>query len=655
VTSNAAADRVLAGLDEQQVAAVLAPPGPVRIMAGAGTGKTRTVTHRIAYQHLTDAVPANLLLAVTHSNKAAGEMRDRLGGLGVGSVQARTFHAAALRQLRYFWRATGLPGDGPVLLDADGKGTYYRYLRAALGATLGMPGKNVEATLVTDLGTELTWAAARDLTAEQYLHQAKAAGRRPGMDITAVAGAIERYTTAKRDNGVLDFADLLTFCARLIEQDERVAITVRNQYTAFVVDEYQDTDRAQQRLLDAWLGARDNVAVVGDARQAIYAFKGSETSLIRGFTVRFPNAVTVDLVKDYRSTTQVVDAANRLMAGTPEAIGPRLVGILGNGPHPVALRCNDEDDEDAKIVETVRGWMRKRVPAEEIAILHRFNVQAVKITAALRDAGIPVVGGDGSAYFDRREITQVLALIREHATQTPDGDAFDILERTLTQIGYDPDSPPDGTGAARERWDALDALRTLVQSLPERLTSTIRALSTDLDRRAAEDHVPPGRGAVTVTTIHKAKGLEWEACLIARATEGSLPSVYATTPAEVAEERRLAYVAATRAKRYLVATWAAGRPGGRSGRPSSFLTALVPPRLAPSPAPRAHQPRTRTSQAAARSGDPARAARFSAGQRVTHDKFGMGKVVAVRDGNVTIDFGASGKRTVRPDNKLTAL
>lgn len=653
MAGNAAADRALAGLDEEQVAAVIAPPGPLRIMAGAGTGKTRTVTHRIAYQHLSGLAPANLVLAVTHSNKAAGEMRDRLGRLGVGNVQARTFHAAALRQLRYFWRATGLPGDGPVLLDADGKGTFYRYLRAALGATLGMPDKYVDATFVTDLATELTWAAARDLNAEQYLQQAKAAGRQPEMEIGAVAAAIRRYTTAKRDTEVLDFADLLAFCARLIEQDEQVATTVRNQYTAFVVDEYQDTDPAQQRLLNAWLGSRDNVAVVGDARQAIYAFKGSDTSLIRDFTVRFPHAMTVDLIKDYRSTTQIVDAANRLMALTPEAVGPQLVGMLGGGPDPVVVRCSDEDDEDARIVATVRGWLQKGVRAEEIAVLHRFNVQAVKITAALRDGGIPVVGGDGSAYFDRREITQVLALLRARASQAPVNNPFEVLEQTLAQVGYDPDSPPDGTGAARERWDALDTLRALVLSLPKHLTSTVGTLSVDLDRRAAEDHVPPGRGAVTVTTIHKAKGLEWEACIIARANDGSLPSVYATTPAEIAEERRLAYVATTRAKRHLVATWAVVRPGGRSGRQSPFLALLVPPR--PIPARTARPRPSPVTERRAPAHVPVSAARFEVGQRVTHDRHGLGRVVDVRSGKVTIDFGASGRRTLPSDNKVIAL
>ncbi|GEP70357.1 DNA helicase [Cellulomonas soli] len=612
-------------------------------MAGAGTGKTRTVTHRIAYQHLTGAVPANLVLAVTHSTKAAGEMRDRLGLLGVGHVQARTFHAAALRQLRYFWRATGLPGDAPVLLDVDGKGAYYRYLRAALGRTLGMPATAVDPTVVTDLATELAWAAARDLPADRYPQQAKAAGRRPGTDLATIADAMARYTAAKRADGVLDFADLLASCARLLEEDEQVATTIRAQYAAFVVDEYQDTDPAQQRLLDAWLGGRDAIAVVGDARQAVYAFKGAQTSLIRDFPVRFPHAVTVDLVKDYRSTTQVVDAANRLMAGTPEAAGPMLVGMLGEGPDPVAIRCDDEDEEDARIVATVRRWLREGVPAEEIAVLHRFNAQAVTITAALRDAGVSVVGGDGSAFFDRREITQVLALLRASAAQAPDDDLADALERALGQVGYDPDRPPDGIGAARERWDALDALRALVESLPAPLTRTIGALSADLDRRAAEDHVPPGRGAVTVTTIHKAKGREWEACLIARATDGSLPSVYATTPAELAEERRLAYVAATRARRHLVATWAAGRPSGRPGRPSPFLSALTPERERP-----------------ARTGEGARAATtsaalFAVGQRVTHDRHGLGRVVDVRGGSVTIDFGADGRRTVRPDHTLIAL
>ena len=634
------ADRVLAGLDEQQTAAVVAPPGPVRIMAGAGTGKTRTITHRIAYQHLTGDVPAHVVLAVTHSSKAAGEMRDRLARLGVGGVQARTFHAAALRQLRYFWRATGLPGDGPVLVDADGPGAQYRYLRGALGAVLRTPARDVDASMVTDLSTELTWAAARDLTPEEYEAHAEAAGRKPGMRLSTVAGAMRRYTTAKRAAGVLDFADLLATCARLLEDDDDVAATVRRQYAAFVVDEYQDTDPAQQRLLDAWLGTRDTLAVVGDARQAVYAFKGADTSLLRDFTVRFPHAVTVDLVQDYRSTTQVVDVANRLMAGRPEAAGPALVGVLGDGPTAQVVRADDEDDEDARIVATVRRWLAAGVPPEEIAVLHRFNAQAVALTAALRDAGIAVVAADGQAYFDRREVAHVLALLRRHAAAAPDEDAAEVLDQVLARVGHDADAPPDGTGAARERWDALEALRSLVASLPP--AGTVRALSADLDRRAAEDHAPPGRGAVTVSTIHKAKGLEWEACVVARMTEGSLPSVYATTPAEIAEERRLAYVAVTRARRHLVATWAAARRGGRANTPSPYLGAFTAPRAGASRSGReADAPRSRSTPA------------LSVGQRVTHDTHGLGRVVDVRDGKVTIDFGSGGRRTVASGRIVT--
>lgn len=647
--ADAAVARVLAGLDAQQTAAVVAPRGPLRIMAGAGTGKTRTVTHRIAYQHLTGAVPAARVLAVTHSTQAAGELRDRLARLGAGPVQARTFHAAALRQLRYFWRATGLPGDGPVMLDADGPGAHYRYLRGALGAALRTPGRDVDAALVTDLTTELTWAAARDLTADEYEAQATAAGRRPGMRLSTVADAMRRYATAKRAAGVLDFADLLAVCARLLEDDDEVAGAVRRQYAAFVVDEYQDTDPAQQRLLDAWLGDRDDVAVVGDARQAVYAFKGADTSLLRDFTVRFPHAVTVDLVQDHRSTTQVVDAANRLMAGRPEAAGPPLVGMLGDGPSPVVVRCADEDDEDAQVVATVQRWLRAGVPAQEIAVLHRFNAQAVALTAALRDAGVPVVA-DGPAFFDRREVAHVLALLREHAAQVPEQDGPEVLRLALARLGHDPDTAPDGTGAARERWDALEALGALVASLPATQTGTVRSLSADLDRRASEDHAPPRRGAVTVTTIHKAKGLEWDACLLARATEGSLPSVYATTPAELAEERRLAYVAITRARRHLVATWAAARPGGRPTTRSPFLAALEGAGV------RTTGGRTAGSaeqRPAART--HATAGRFTAGQRVTHDRHGLGRVVDVRAGRVTVDFGSDGRRTLTPDGSLVAL
>lgn len=630
---------MLAGLDEQQTGAVVAPPGPVRIMAGAGTGKTRTITHRIAYQHLTGAVPAHGVLAVTHSSRAAGEMRDRLARLGVGGVQARTFHAAALRQLRYFWRATGLPGDGPVLIDADGPGAQYRYLRGALGAVLRTPARDVDASMVTDLSTELTWAAARDLTPAEYEAQAEAAGRKPGMRLSTVAGAMRRYTTAKRAAGVLDFADLLATCARLLEDDDEVAATVRQQYAAFVVDEYQDTDPAQQRLLDAWLGDRDTLAVVGDARQAVYAFKGADTSLLRDFTVRFPHAVTVDLVQDYRSTTQVVDVANRLMAGRPESAGPALVGMLGDGPAVQVVQGDDEEDEDARVVATVRRWLAAGVPPEEIAVLHRFNAQAVALTAALRDAGVPVVAADGQAYFDRREVAHVRALLREHAARTPDEDAADVLGQVLARVGHDPDAPPDGTGAARERWDALEALRSLVATLPAALTGTVRALSADLDRRAAEDHAPPGRGAVTVSTIHKAKGLEWDAVVVARATEGSLPSVYATTSAETAEERRLAYVAVTRARRHLVATWAGARRGGRANTASPYLSAFAAPRAR---AGRADDPPT-----------PRSTSTLTVGQRVTHDTHGLGRVVDVRDGTVTIDFGTGGRRTVASGRIVT--
>ncbi|WP_243738129.1 3'-5' exonuclease [Cellulomonas shaoxiangyii] len=302
------------------------------------------------------------------------------------------------------------------------------------------------------------------------------------------------------------------------------------------------------------------------------------------------------------------------------------------------------------MVATVRGWLAAGVPAEEVAVLHRFNSQAVKVTAALRDAGI-AVAGDGSPYFDRREVRQVLTLLRRHADRSPADPAADALAHALTEAGYDPDSPPDGTGAARERWDALDALRTLVGSLPAHLTGSVRALSADLDRRAADDHAPPGRGAVTVTTIHKAKGLEWEACLLVRATDGSLPSVYATTPAELAEERRLAYVAVTRARRHLVATWAAGRPGRSGGRParrSPFLDALEPVRAA-------HTRSGPERRAAARASSSAPAAAFAAGQRVTHDRHGLGKVVDVRAGRVTVDFGSGGRLTVTPDHRLIPL
>jgi len=646
--TSAAARAVLAGLDAEQHVAVLAPAGPVRILAGAGTGKTRTITHRIAYQHLTGAADARRTLAVTHSSRAAGEMRDRLAALGVTGAQARTFHSAALRQLTYFWTATGLPGPRPALVSSL-PGGRYSMLRRALADVLALPPNRVESTDVLDVDGEITWAAARRLAPEQYAAAAAAAGRSRTQPATIIAAAYARYRDAKTARAVLDFDDLLAECAALIETDATVAARVREQYTHFVVDEYQDTDPAQQRLLDAWLGDRDTVTVVGDPSQQIYSFKGAEASLLRGFTTKYPHAVCVSLVRDYRSTPQVTDAANRLMAATG-TLKVHLEGQQPPGP-PVHVRGHDnEDAELAGIAARVQQLLETGTAAAEIAVLHRFNAQAVKLTAALRDAGIAVTTGTDDKFFTRPEIVAILAALTQTARATPDAPGRAAFTQAAATVGFDPSREPGTVGAARERWEAQSALTALVTGLPDPACATAATLATELARRGRDEHVPAGAAAVTVSTIHKAKGLEWDAVLLAHATEGSLPSVFATSPDELAEERRLLYVAITRGRRIVEVSYARyrGDGTGRRGQTRSrFLSDLAAP-----PARRRILDSLTGPQPAADRG-PGHARPRTAprpvppvGSRVTHDRHGLGTITARSVTTLTVDFGTGGTRRI---------
>ena len=569
----AQAATVLAALDPQQAAAVRAPPGPVRILAGAGTGKTRTIIHRIAYQGLTGAVDPRTVLAVTHSSRAAAEMRERVAALGVPGAQTRTFHAAALAQLSFFWSATGLPGARPELVSSV-RGGRYGMLRAALARVLKVPRGKVESTDVMDLDGEVTWAKARRLTPATYQAAAKAAHRSRGQGPDVVAAAFKRYEADKRAAALLDFDDLLEQCAHLIETDVPVATQVRSQYVSFVVDEYQDTDPAQQRLLDAWLGTRDDITVVGDVFQTIYSFKGAEPALLTDFAARFPHATTVSLVRDYRSTPQVVNLANALMAGV-DGPGVVLLGQRPDGPAPAVRQYDTEAAEEAGIAARVAALLAAGTPGAQIAVLHRFNSQAVRLEAALREAGIEVTSGSGELFFTRPEIRAALAALEVYAASTPGAPGAEALTEALTQSGFDPKAAPTGQGAARSRWEAQGALADLARSLPAPVRATAQGLADELARRSMAETAPHGADAVTVCTIHKAKGLEWDAVLVPRLTMGSLPSVFATTPAELAEERRLLYVAATRARTILELSSARTRGDGWGRlQTSPFLNGL---------------------------------------------------------------------------------
>ncbi len=580
------AEEVLAGLDPEQQAAVRAVRGPVCILAGAGTGKTRTITHRIAYGVRTGQLPAQQVLAVTFTARAAGELRGRLRGLGVGGVQARTFHAAALRQLRYF--APRVLG-GPMPQLAENK---IRLVAQAAARS----GLQPDRTTLRDLAAEIEWAKAQLVGPEEYA--ASSSRREPPADRATVAAVYATYEEAKKRAGVLDFEDLLLVTAYAVEHHRDVAEQIRGQYRYFVVDEYQDVNPLQQRLLDAWLGDRDELCVVGDVNQTIYSFTGADPSYLLDFPARFPGTTVVRLERDYRSTPQVVELANAVLAEARGRIGGarlRLVGQRPPGPQPTVRDFADETAEAVAVAASIRRLLGRGVPAAEVAVLFRVNAQSEAYEKALTDLGIPYLVRGGERFFARPEVREAVLLLRGAArgtsrdtgtdgmrdadpgTDRPEGGTLpEAVGAVRASTGWSAARPPAG-GAARERWESLAALVATAVELAEADPGIgLADLVRELDERAAAQHAPTVQG-VTLASLHAAKGLEWDAVFLVGLADGTMPIQHAVTDDQVEEERRLLYVGITRARVHLQLSWAAARsPGGRrSRRPSRFLPGPV--------------------------------------------------------------------------------
>jgi DNA helicase II / ATP-dependent DNA helicase PcrA len=562
------AESVLAGLDPEQRAAAVAVRGPVCILAGAGTGKTRAITHRIAYAVRSGAVPPGQLLAVTFTARAAGELRTRLRNLGAHGVQARTFHATALRQLTYFAPRV-LGGAMPDVVDKP--------LRLVGNAAARLRLRTDRAEL-RDLAAEIDWAKAVLATPEDYAARARAAGRETSTTPDTIAKVYAEYEQTKRRAGQLDFSDLLLVMAGAIEEYRDVAEEIRSRYRHFVVDEYQDVSPLQQRMLDAWLGGRDDVCVVGDANQTIYSFAGATPKYLLGFRRRYPEAVVVRLERDYRSTPQVVELANKLVRGNAGGTKLTLIGQRADGPAPSFAEHDDEPAEAVSVAAQCRALIDDATPAAEIAVLFRINAQSEVYEQALADAGVPYVLRGGERFFDRPEIREARLLLRGAARAGQDGDKLpDAVRSVLSSLNWHAEHPPPG-GTARERWESLSALVNLaddlIATMPE---AQLPDLVAELDARATAQHAPTVQG-VTLASLHSAKGLEWDAVFLVGLTDTTVPIQHATTDAQIAEERRLLYVGITRARERLALSWALARsPGQRRGRrPSRFLDGLRP-------------------------------------------------------------------------------
>jgi DNA helicase II / ATP-dependent DNA helicase PcrA len=581
------ADPLTAGLDDEQREAVLAARGPVCVLAGAGTGKTRTITQRIAQLAASGHIAPGQVLAVTFTQRAAGEMRSRLRALeaagassGVGSVQALTFHAAAHRQLRYFWpRVIG--DTGWQLVDTK----FAIVARAASRTRL-----NASTDDVRDLAGEIEWAKASLIGPEEYPAAVAAAGRDIPLDAEKVAAVYSAYEALKvRDESVtlLDFDDLLLHTAAAIENDAAVAEEFRDRYRCFVVDEYQDVTPLQQRVLSAWLGDRDDLTVVGDPNQTIYSFTGASPRFLLDFSRRFPDATVVRLERDYRSTPQVVSLANQVIAAARGRVAGsklQLTGQRAPGPAPSFHEHPDESTEAAAVAASIARLIESGTPPSEIAVLYRVNAQSEIYEEALTEASIAYQVRGGEGFFNRQEIKQALLALQRTA-ERGDGESLagslpEVVRGVLEPLGLTAEEPV-GT-RARERWEALTALAQLVaDEVAQRPQLELPGLVAELRTRADSRHPPVVQG-VTLASLHAAKGLEWDAVFLVGLADGTLPISHALAHGAesepVEEERRLLYVGITRARMHLALSWALARnAGGRQSRkPSRFLNGIAP-------------------------------------------------------------------------------
>jgi len=560
---------LLAGLDDGQRAAVLAPSGPVCVLAGAGTGKTRTITHRIAHLVADGSHPVSEILAVTFTTRAAGEMRQRLRGLGVPGVQARTFHSAALKQLKYFWpKAVGGP-LWPIL--------EHKLRLVAVAAKRA--GAATDAPTLRDLASEIEWAKASLIGPDDYLAAVTQQQRDTPITAAVVVKVFAGYERVKNEAEQLDFDDLLLQTCAILETDEDVAREFRARYRCFVVDEYQDVTPLQQRMLNAWLGGRDQLTVVGDANQTIYSFAGASPSNLLDFDRRYPHAVVVRLERDYRSTPQVVTLANRIIAGAQgkaARLRLKLVAVLPDGPAATFDEHPDEPAEARAVAQKAAVLIAGGQPASGIAILYRINAQSEVYEKALTDAAVPYVVRGGERFFKRPEVRQAIIALRQAANLDVVVPLVPAVRQLLGPVGLSDEPPP--AGALRDRWDSLLALVGVAEELADlQPDATLAAMVAELDQRSEAQHAPTVEG-VTLASLHAAKGLEWDAVFLVGLTDGTLPIQHAETPEEVEEERRLFYVGVTRARTRLAISWALARTeGGRRGRKRSrFLTGLVP-------------------------------------------------------------------------------
>ncbi|OYN86648.1 ATP-dependent DNA helicase UvrD2 [Parenemella sanctibonifatiensis] len=554
-------EKILAALDPEQREVARTVTGPVVVLAGAGTGKTRAITHRIAYGTAIGAYPPNSVLALTFTTRAAGEMRGRLHRLGVEQVQARTFHAAALRQAQYFW-----PRSRGVQLPPVADNRFGMVAEAANRLRVGN-----DTARIRDLVQEVGWAKVSNVTPEAYAKRAAEAGRSVNELRPEVVGRVlEAYEDVKIERGVIDFDDILLCTAALLDEDPAVAEEVRSTYRHLTVDEFQDVSPLQQTLLNLWLGDSQELCVVGDPGQTIHSFAGARADHLLALARQHPDR-TIRLHRDYRSSPQVVQAANKVL---PTRLGGlELTAQQPAGPDPIFVSCSREAEEATQIASWLEQLHEQGTPYSEMAVLFRINAQSPAVEEALGERGIPYQVKGVERFYERGEVRRALGVLNQAVRQDGAVLGLEGTRSALASIGWTPEAP-SGQGAVRERWESWNALLSVAEDMEEQQPGVLLSQVVAEFQRRAELMEVPTSDAVTVSTLHQAKGLEWEAVALLGIHEGGVPFVMATADDEIAEERRLLYVGITRAKKNLRISWSAAR--GRAVRPSRFLAPILP-------------------------------------------------------------------------------
>ncbi len=552
---------LLENLDPEQRLAAESLVGPTCILAGAGTGKTTTVTHRIAYGIATGFYAANRVLALTYTNRAAGELRARLRQLGVGAVSVKTFHAAALSQLEFFWpQFAGVPA--PAVLQSKAR---------MISEVADSVKIRLDAGAVRDFAAEIEWRKYSMLSLELYAEvvasRPKVAGMSPSKNVELQAA----YEEAKVKAQKIDWEDVLVLTLGLLRAEPRALAHVHQQYRFFTVDEYQDISPLQHALLDTWLGNHSDICVVGDPNQTIYSFTGATSEFLQNFGSRYEGSVEVQLTRNYRSTQQIVNFANRLTQDS-SAVEP-LVSQGEPGLAPRTLSFATVADECSGVAQAIRVKLDQGVKPSDMAVLYRVNGQSEAIENALAHAGIDYQVRGGERFFNRPEVQNAIRAIRAQAVAPIDKSLFEAVSDICRSLGWQAQQPQEH-GSAREKWESLNSLLAITEELPA--GSTVMDFAKELEERQRSQHEPI-KAAVTLSTIHAAKGLEWPYVFVVGLTEGYLPISYAVTPAEIREEQRLLYVGLTRAKKELTLSWARrDAVSGRDREPSRFFGLLQP-------------------------------------------------------------------------------